>query len=352
METLETKRNYHQAVTLASLADQLKVSTTTVSKALRGLPGIGSETTRKVKALAEQVGYRPNVFAQGLKTASSTTVGILISSDIIQPWYAHLVSHLEEELSLRGYTVTLGLGKNQSDKERRCLETFRGGHVAGVIAGPIFRQRDLDPLWDFSRNGPPMVLFSCLDEMPVSYVGIDHIAGTKMAIDYLVSKGHRRVGYLCCPAVTLRDPGMTRKEGFEEGLFANDLPLIGKDIIPGVPTAKDGFAIMLRVLSERKHDLPSAFFCHNDAVALGAMRAIQRLGLRIPEDISLMGYDDIDEAAMSNPPLTTIGGIMDKLIKRLVDVLIEKIEDRDGPLVREKIEPVLVERKSVRRNEK
>ncbi len=343
------KRLSESKVTLVELANRLNVSTTTVSKALRGLPGIGEDTVKRVKELAKQMGYRPNIFAQGLKTASSITVGVLVTSDIVYPWYAQFVSKLEEKLSERGYTVTLGLGKNNSLKESSCLESFRGGHVAGVIAGPVFHQQDLSPLWDFCNNGPPMILFSCLDDMPVSYVGIDHIAGAKKAVNYLIETGHRRIGYLCCPSPVVRQPGRTRKEGFEQAMFENDLPLIGRDIIISEPTVEAGFSAMFNLLSTRKDDLPSAFFCHNDSAAIGAIRAIQKVGLSVPDDISLVGYDDITEASYSNPPLTTIGGIMDKLVERLIDVLMKKIEDRDSQLIREKIEPVLIERESVKR---
>ncbi|MEN8255055.1 MAG: LacI family DNA-binding transcriptional regulator [Verrucomicrobiota bacterium] len=332
---------------MATLAQRLEVSTTTVSKALRGLPGIGPETVRKVNDLARELNYRPNMFARGLKMSTSTEIGVLVTGDIINPWYAQMVSQLEEELGRKGYTVTLGLGKDDTAKEQRCLDAFQGRQVAGVVAGPIFHQRDLQPLWEFCQNGSPMVLFSCLDEMPVSYVGIDHVEGTKKAIDHLVEHGRRRIGYLCCVDLTMREPTRTRREGFEEGLFNHDLPLVGKDIIPGQATAKDGFRAMAELLDTRREDMPTAFFCHNDAVAMGAMRALHRAGLRVPDDVSLVGYDDIEESAICDPPLTTVGGIMDQLVPRLVEVLLHRIEHPGEALVRERILPKLIERESV-----
>ena len=347
MNVVRSNGGNGKGVTLATLARRLQVSTTTVSKGLRGLPGIGPEMVQKINDLARELNYRPNVFARGLKMSCSTAIGVLITSDIINPWYAQLVSRLEEELGQKGYTVTLGLGKDDAVKEQRCLDAFFGGHVAGVIAGPIFHQRDLQPLWEFFQSGPPMVLFSCLDEMPVSYVGIDHVAGTKKAIDNLVKHGHRRIGYLCCADLTMREPIRTRKEGFETGLFSHDLPLIGKDIISGQATVRDGYRVMTELLETRRNDLPTAFFCHNDAVALGAIRALHRAGLRVPDDMSLIGYDDIEESSISDPPLTTMGGIMDQLIPRLVAVLLDQIEHPVDVPTREQILPELIERESV-----
>jgi len=349
MKAVRSNDANQRGVTLATLAQQLQVSTTTVSKALRGLPGVGPEMVRKVKDLAREMRYRPNVFARGLKMSRSTTIGVLITSDIINPWYAQLVSRLEEEVAQQGYTVTLGLGKGDAAKEQRCLDAFLGGHVAGVIAGPIFNRRDLQPLWEFYQNGPPLVLFSCLEEMPVNYVGIDHVEGMKKAVDHLATHGHRRIGYLCCASPILRESNRTRREGFEAGLFGHDLPLIGKDIILGPATIRDGCRAMSELLDTRRSDLPTAFVCHNDAVALGAIQALHRAGLRVPHDMSLIGYDDIDEASISDPPLTTMGGIMDELVSRLVAVLMDTIEDKSGQLVREQIVPALVDRESVKR---
>lgn len=340
--------NNQPTVTQADIARRMNVSITTVSKALRGEPGIGAQTARRVRDVARQMGYRPNVFAQGLKTARRTAVGVLITSDITNPWYAQLVSRLEAAFASHGYTIMLGVGREDVPTERRVLEAFHGGHVAGVVVGPVFRQTDLAPLWDLASRAP-VVLFSCLDEMPVDYVGIDHLAGARTVVDYLVGLGHRRIGYLCCPEPAIRESGQTRREGYERALFAHDLPLVGRDIIESSATRRGGYEAMARLLRERRDDLPTAFFCHNDVAALGALRALQAAGLRVPDDVSLVGYDGIDEAELSTPALTTVGNIMDRLVPRLVDVLMSKIDADPGAppaAVRERIVPELIERES------
>ena len=334
-------------VTLATLAKKLNVTTTTVSKALRDKSGIGPEMVKKVKDLARELNYQPNFAAQSLKKSSSDSIGLLITSDITNPWYAQLVSSIESELSKRGKTMILSLGKDDYEKERNCLEAFRGGRVGGVIVGPIFRQRNLENIWQSLNNGLPMVVFNCMDEMPVNYVAIDQAEGARLAVNHLINNGHKRIGYLCCSAGDLQEAGKSRREGFERALFEHDMPLFGRDIITGEISKKGGYEVMKGLLSQDREKLPTAFFCHNDNVALGAMLAIQQAGLSVPEDISLIGFDDIEESSLVSPALTTIGGIKGKFAKELVNTILNIVENKTKRIKKE-IAPELIIRATVK----
>lgn len=335
-------------ITLATLAKRLNVTTTTVSKALRGKPGIGLEMVEKVQALARELNYQPNFAAQSLKTNSCDSIGLLITSDITNPWYAQLVSCIESELSRRGKTMILSLGKNDDEKERRCLDAFRGGRVTGVIVGPIFRKRNLENIWQSLNNGLPMVLFNCMDEMPVDYVAIDQAQGAKLAVNHLIDNGHRRIGYLCCPQGDLVEVGETRREGFERALFEHGLPLFGHDLIAGDTSKKGGYEAMKGLLKQDRATLPTAFFCHNDSVALGAMLAIQQSGLSVPGDISLIGFDDIEESSLAFPALTTVGGIKDMFSKVLVDTILGFVDSKSkAARIQRKVAPKLIVRHTV-----
>ena len=336
-------------VTLATLAKKLNVTTTTVSKALRDKSGIGPEMVKKVKDLARELNYQPNFAAQSLKKSSSDSIGLLITSDITNPWYAQLVSSIESELSKRGKTMILSLGKDDYEKERNCLEAFRGGRVGGVIVGPIFRQRNLENIWQSLNNGLPMVVFNCMDEMPVNYVAIDQAEGGRIAVSHLIKNGHKRIGYLCCPD-DLQEVGKSRREGFEQALFEHDMPLFGRDIITGAVSKKGGYEAMKKLLEQDREKLPTAFFCHNDNVALGAMLAIQQAGLSVPENISLIGFDDIEESSLVSPALTTIGGIKDKFAKELVSTILNFVENKTKPdRIKKEIAPELLIRDTVKK---
>jgi LacI family transcriptional regulator, galactose operon repressor len=335
-------------VTLATLAKRLNVTTTTVSKALRSKPGISAEMVQRVNSLARELKYSPNFAAQSLKMNSVDSIGVLVTSDINNPWYSQLVSCLEGKLAENGKTMILSLGKNDYVKERKCLQNFTGGRVAGVIVGPIFRERNLQNIWESLDKGLPMVMFNCMDELPVSYVAIDQQAGAKIAVEHLIDNGHKSIAYLCCPSGDLLEAGKTRKDGFEQALFEHDLPVFGKNIIPGNASKRGGYDAMQTMLAERRDDLPSAIFCHNDSVALGAMLAIQQAGLSIPDDISLIGFDDIEESSLSMPGLSTIGGVMHELSSGLVETMRSIIKNNPYNPVKQLIMPKLIKRKTVK----
>ena len=337
-------------ITLATLANKLNVTTTTVSKALRGKPGIGPDMVKKVQALARELNYQPNFAAQSLKKNSIDSIGLLITSDITNPWYAQLVSSIEAELSKHGKTMILSLGKDDYEKERNCLEAFRGGRVAGVIVGPIFRQRNLENIWQSLNHGLPMVLFNCMDEMPVDYVAVEQAEGARIAVNHLIENGHKRIGYLCCPEGDSQEAGKSRREGFEAALFANDIPLYGRDIVKAPTSKKGGYYVMKELLKQDKSKLPTAFFCHNDNVALGAMMAIQQAGYSVPENFSLVGFDDIEESSLAFPPLTTVGNIKNKLARELVDTILNFVENqKESKRIKKEVKPELIIRDTVRK---
>jgi DNA-binding LacI/PurR family transcriptional regulator len=186
-----------------------------------------------------------------------------------------------------------------------------------------------------------------MDEMPVDYVAVDQAEGARIAVNHLIDNGHKRIGYLCCPDE--QETGKTRREGFEQALFSHDIPLFGRDIIKGSVSKKGGYSAMKELLRQDKSKLPTAFFCHNDNVALGAMLAIQQAGYSVPEDFSLIGFDDIEESSLAFPPLTTVGDIKDKLAKELVDTVLNFVENKkESKRIKKEIIPKLVIRDTVK----
>lgn len=336
-------------VTLTTLASHLNVTTATVSKALRGKPGISAEMVKKVNDLAHELNYQPNFAAQSLKKKSSDSIGLLITNDVTNPWYAELVSNIESELAKRGKTMILSLGKDDYEKEKKCLEAFRGGRVEGVIVGPIFHKRNLENIWQLFNNGLPLVLFNCMEEMPVDYVALSMAAGAKLAVNYFVEMGHTHIGYLCSSEGDLQEMGKTRREGFEQAMFEHGLSLIGADIIMGGITRKSGYDAMKKLLSQPGRKLPTAFFCHNDCVAYGAMAAIQNAGLSVPGDFSLIGFDDLDESSLMDPPLTTIGGVKEELASELVKAVLDIEENKTRERIKKEIVPKLIVRETVKK---
>ncbi|MGE4490519.1 MAG: LacI family DNA-binding transcriptional regulator [Kiritimatiellales bacterium] len=340
MSSISQKR-----ITIQGIADALNVSHTTVRKALNGQPGISEKRRKVIKAAAEQMGYVPNLLARSLKQNKSTFIGVVITKSLREIWYASLVDCLIAELKAKGYSVLLSLtDRTHPDEVRQTLQGFLGGHVAGVIAGPLSRQAYLEQFDCVVSAGIPLVVFENVEGAPAHCVSIDHCKGVKLAIEYLVEMGHRDIGYLCGDQFAFPN---TRRYGYEQALFENDLPVLGKNFIPGESTFAGGYQAIITRWESAPNDFPDAIFCHSDISALGAMKAFREIGIRVPEDISLVGYDDIPEASYGAPALTTIGGALGKMAASISNMVCQTIEGELSISQSDLIEPELIVRDSV-----
>lgn len=334
-----------KSATIAGMAAQLGVSTATVAKALNGQGRISPAMVEKVRNLARELKYVPNTAARALRTNVKDAVGVLITSDLVNPWYSQLVSLLESELAARGLSMLLALGKDDSAKAQQALGNFLGGRVRGVLAGPIVHRDALKMLQPALDINLPVVAFNSLDELPIDSVAIDQAAGARLAVEHLTGLGHRHILYLGCPNNSGTTGPGTRHAGYTDAM--QRLKLHPEYLHPSATISRrDGYELTCKLLaSRRREELPSAMFCHNDDMALGAMLALQQHGLRIPEDISLIGFDDIAESSYSFPTLTTIGGVMHELAAALVDTLQNSASTNEIQM-RRLIPPKLISRAS------
>lgn len=341
----------NKPVTLSVLAKRLSVSTTTVSKALRGKSGISLEMVERVRLLAGELGYRPNFAARLLKTKSTETIGVMINGDIVNPWYSQLVSRIEAALSAANLDMLLALGKNNPERERRNLQNLSDGRVGGLIIGAVCMNSNLRAIWEMIDRGLPLVAFNCIEQLPISYVAIDQRSGARLATEHLIARGHRRILYLGCPLSEPAGEGLwVRRDGFMEAMLAHNLPITRDSILYHENNRRiDGYEKIKALLEVSGNRLPTAIFCHNDNMALGAMMALQQAGVKIPDDISLIGFDNIEESSLCLPLLTTVGGVMNELASELVATMQGLIANSaaDKP-VQKLIQPKLIERESVR----
>ncbi len=334
----------NKSITLATMAEELNVSPATVSRALNGKPGKNAE---RIKKLAQELNFTPNLTARNLRKSSSHTVGVLITRSISTGWYSQLVCQLEQELSGHNKTMQLSISRHDSVKELNCLEAFRGNRVDGIIIGPVFRYPDLYNIEEFSKSSNiPLVCFGCMDDLPINYVTVDFQEGARAAVSHFYEKGHRDILYLGCPKEDIMRTTGTRLEGFSKAMDRYNLPLTPDKVIVFPPTRINGWKLIKTILAENKK-LPSAIFCHNDEVAFGAMLALHQAGIKIPEDVSIIGYDDLSDCNLSMPPLTTIGGKMEALSKELVSIITSQTSGLKSEWIKKIIKPRLIERESV-----
>lgn len=328
-----------QTVTVATLAEKLGVSTATVAKALNGQGRISEATIRRVKELAKELKYVPNQAARSLRTNVKDTVGLLITSDISSAWYSALVSQLETEFSRRGLTMLLALGKSDQKKIGHAMESFFGGRVRGIIAGPISNQRDMEFLQAAEDHGIPLVIFSNLEKLPINFVALDQEAGARIMLEHLYQLGHRRIAYFGALSPL---PG-TRQAGYHS--FMEKFDLEPENIHLDEFSRKGAYDKMTQLLKTKTvSELPTALLVHNDDMALGVLLALQQAGIKVPEEISVTGFDDIAESSFCIPGLTTIGGIMESMVKELVDTLDYAVLNTNGPPQQRFIIPKLIQR--------
>jgi DNA-binding LacI/PurR family transcriptional regulator len=190
-----------------------------------------------------------------------------------------------------------------------------------------------------------MVFFGSSEELPVCSVDVDYVDGMRQIVEHLISCGHTKIGYICGhdePAIA-----NTRSYGLQKAMLEAGLRLRPEDVLKGRGTYQSGYDTMKEFLRlHNRENMPTAVFCHSDVSAIGAMKAVKEAGLSVPKDISIIGYDGIQEAIYSDPGLTTVGESLDLLTTRLAEILLDRIGG-GKELVQEYIKPKLIVRESM-----
>jgi DNA-binding LacI/PurR family transcriptional regulator len=289
-------------VSIKDIAKAAGVSHSTVSRALSDSPLVSDETKARIQRLAKEMGYSPDSLARSLVTRQTHTVGVVVTT-IVDPFIAQVVQGIEATAQDHGYTVILCSSGAVPEREISAVEMLRSKRVDGVIVtssriGALY----LDHL---ERIGVPIVLINNHNEDSGRYtftVTVDNRHGGHLATKHLVNLGHRRIAYVTAPADHSSD--LDRRAGYQQALNEVGLEPDPALIIPGNGRADGGERALesLRALDA----LPDAVFCYNDMTAIGLMTAAYRVGLSVPRDLAVVGFDDIPFATHCHPPLTTI----------------------------------------------
>lgn len=325
---------------IQEVAKMAGVSPSTVSRALNGFPGISEKTRQKVIEIAKKLNYKPNYRGQILTTKSTKNIGLLIT-DITNPFFPELVRGAEETASESGYTILLGNTSESIDKETSYLEFFSRGPVDGVIisASRISNEHIIS----LAEEGLPIVVINRILEHPkISYVSTDMEKGGYIATKHLIELGHTKIAFINGPSHS--EAAERRLSGYKKALAESKIRYDSKLVSFNVPVAESGYKEATRLLNTE--DPPTAIFTYNDLMAFGVIRAVKDLGVRIPDDLSIVGYDDIFFSSFTDPPLTTIRQPKEKLGKKAVELLLKLMKgERQGILV----EPELIIRNTTSR---
>jgi LacI family transcriptional regulator len=333
--------------TIKDVAREAGVSKGTVSKYLNDAPYVAEETRRRIAAAVERLQFQPNRVAQGLSRRRSNTVGVVLAN-VANPFYAELFRGIEETTAATGYTLLLASTDGEPKKERAVVQAMRQRQVDGIIFASV-RMADRE-VAKLARDGAQVVLASRhLPDAGVDYVVVDSVHGARLAVEHLIGHGHARIGYIGGPQSIFQF--QERRTGYEQGLAAAGIPV---DPAICVETERmrveDGAdaARRLMALSEP----PTAIFAATDNLAFGVLRACLDLGLSVPEQLALIGFDNVPFGEISLSPLTSVDGQGLEIGRRAARLLIDRlaISDAGAPPRAQRVRMIIDPQLCVRRS--
>ena len=287
-------------VTIKDIAKKAGVSHATVSRALNGNTAIPEKTASGIRALALEMGYLPSAAARGLKTNRSHALGVIVSR-IDNPYFGEIVQGIEDTLQNTGYSIFIASSHLDHAHEKSIIQAFGEHRVDGVIIGSVSFSREHANL--LKQYGIPIVVIN--NQSPRDYrysIAHDDVLGAQLITRHLLELGHERISYIG----NIRAPRINRDRlhGFESEMESAGKPIDQKIMFSAQGSEiEDGVEGMTCLLAQKEN--PTAVFCFNDLMAIGALKVLQQRGIRVPEQISLCGFDNIPYSAYTSPSLTT-----------------------------------------------
>lgn len=292
-------RTQHSRVTLEMVAERAGVSPSTVSRILNGSAVVSEEKRATVDAAIAELGFVPNPVARGLAGGRTLSIGV-ITQAIDSPFYGGALRGIEDALGRAGYSPLFVSGHWNADEEMRCVEVLRARRVDGLI---VLTGRLSDTaLRGLAKAQPVVVTGRELKAPNLFALNFDNFEGARLATDHLLARGHRRIVFI---AGDPRHPdAVERQRGYCAALESAGLRADPALMMPGDYSEESGQAAAEQLVAARASF--SAIFAANDQMAFGAALALYRRGQRVPDDVSLVGFDDVHEARYAIPPLTTV----------------------------------------------
>lgn len=325
--------------TLKDVADLAGVSKATVSRVLNNNPNVAEDLRARVLEAVNLLGYQPNRAARRLRSSSSDVLGLIIS-DIENPFFISVVRGVEDTAYAHQISVVLCNTDEDPVKQRMYLRVMQAEQVAGLIISPTSVTEDFT---EFERLGIPIIL---LDRLTANFeadaVTIDNVNGAFLAVKHLIDLGYKRIGMIGgSPHLTT---GHERYEGYRKAMSAAGLKIDEKLIKVGDFKTESGYRLTQEFIAASQP--PQAIFVANNLMTLGALRAMREQGVRIPQDIALVGFDDMPWSSELCPPLTAVSQPTYELGQETVQLLLRRLADPDAPIRTVTLQPRLVVRES------
>lgn len=326
--------------TMKDVARRAGVSTATVSRVLSGGAPVSAELRERVQAAIDALDFLPSHVARSLRTRTSRIIGVIVS-DIRNPFFTSLVRGIEDVAHANGYSLILCNSDEDPAKEELYVNVLAGEKVAGAIIVPI---RSDSRAYDKQvESGLPVVTVDrCLDHLETDTVMLDNAHGAYLGVSHIISRGCTRIALIAGPLHTTT--GQERLEGYLQALAKHGVPVDNDLIKIGDYKRVSGYNLARELLDMACP--PTAIFVANNMMTLGALQAIHDKGLRIPEDMALVGFGDMPWADLLHPPLTAVAQPTYELGCAAANVLLRRMADRNSPIVHMRLDPVLIVRES------
>lgn len=338
--------------TLEEIGSVFGVSAMSVSNALNGRKGISQQKAEAIRAYAESIGFRPAYMARSLGSRRTHMIGICMRANLGDPWAGELMHQLQNSLRHHQLHVNIVLADCGLESEIWALNFFNELRVDGVIIGPLLLPQ-YRSICNAFRGLPYVMSFGSTAPLPIDHVKLDEFEGARMAVDYLVARGFRTIGHI---GIRLEHPldsvqeKFSRQAGFCDTVLRHGLPL-RRDWILNTDTEEEGVieGMLDRFLSSGQ-ERPEAWFFQSDTLAARCYKIFFKHKLRIPEDVSVIGFDNNPVGRVVYPELSTIGFDSIKYAEEITDILLNGIanSNTDSTLHSRVLSPILIERNSVR----
>lgn len=343
---------------LDDIAKIANVSKSAVSLALSGKPGISSETRDKILKIVKETGYIPRSMVKAEQVYGSTKkiLRFLVFSDTRfiglqyhkQPFFMELIHYIEEQCKRMGYSLMFStVDISQFDKDIAKLND-EAEHSGIILLGTNLDKKQME---EIAKSNPNLVVLDTyVHELNVDFVVMNNIMGAYQASTYLVEQGHKHIGYV--QSEYRMHNFESRKRGFEKAKEEYGFVSTEKDVFimsPTVLSSQESFQKEIQNKIAQKETLPTALFCENDYLAISVIKSLHEIGLHVPNDISVIGFDNIKESVVISPELTTVHVDKETLAAKAVEQLIRLIEEKDRMGIKTVVDTKIIERKSVKK---
>lgn len=290
--------------TITDIANELGVSPSTVSRSLNGHPAISDKTKKAVLRLARKKNYQPNLLALNLLQKRTNTIGVIVP-EITGYFFSSVINGIQDLVQTEGINIIIGQSNESYKEEKRIVQTFLSINVDGFLISPSLKTKKFDHLKSLVNNNIPLVIFDrdCEGLDNIDKVFVDEYSGALSAVEYLIKSGCKRIAHIAGKQTL--STARHRLQGYKDALEKNNVPFHDAYVVE-----TSGFKPEHGIKATKKllslPEPPDAIFTINDGVAIGAMYIIKDLGIKIPEEISIIGFDDSPHSSYFKPSLSTV----------------------------------------------